>query len=118
MPKLTRKEARAELVQTQKAWITEHGLSQAGYSKYYGEPGQGVCVGHGGSAIFAADVASLARKIGLLKKACGRKGSEMQSEDIFEAIFFASDAPVEAKLKEERRTVKLVELVNLVERLR
>ena len=112
MPKLTRKEARAQLVQTQKAWITEHGLSQAGYSNLYGEPGRGGRGqgGQSGSAIFAADTTSLARKIGLLKKACGRPDPELQSEDVFEAIFFASDAPVKAKLREERRTVKLFEM--------
>jgi hypothetical protein len=79
MPKLSNKVRLVSEEMTQRTWIREHGLSQAGYVKNYGDPGKKHCSGNGGSSI-----------IGKLNKARGRKGPELKPVDVFEAIMFAS----------------------------
>jgi hypothetical protein len=83
MPKLSNKVRLVSEEMTQRTWIREHGLSQAGYVKNYGDPGKKHCSGNGGSSIYAAI-------IGKLNKARGRKGPELKPVDVFEAIMFAS----------------------------
>lgn len=101
MPRLSKKEKLAKIVQEQKDWVASHGLSQAGYVSRYKEFGHPEVLGDGGSAIYSADVAALAKDIGLLRKAEGRKGPELQKEDVFDAFLFASDAPQQLKDREE-----------------
>jgi len=75
-----------------KQWILDHGLTQAGYVRHYGDPILDRWYhGQGGSAIFAADVTNLACLIGLEKEAKGRTGHFLQPEDLNEALRFASD---------------------------
>ena len=113
MPRSSRKEKLAQYVQHQKDWVKEQGLSQAGYVERYKEFGHPEVLGEGGSAIFAADVSALAVDIGRLRKAEGRKGPELQKDDVFDAFLFASDAPQQLKDREEARQVKIIELYSM-----
>lgn len=69
MARRTRLETAADAVNEQRRWIAEHGGDEAGYVARYGDSGvdpalpasEGGRDGLGGQAIYAADLAALAR---------------------------------------------------------
>jgi hypothetical protein len=83
---------RTRELQKWKKWVSDHGLTQAGYVEYHGDPGLNVhYTGEGGSALFCYDVSELAQRIGRLKKALGRPGHAFKIQDMEEALLFARD---------------------------
>lgn len=67
-------------VAEQRRWITECGGDLAGYVSRYGDPLMDRCFGDGGSAIFKADLAELARREERLAHAKGQRERSLSTK--------------------------------------
>lgn len=99
-----------EAVLQQEEWIQEHGGTLDAYIKCYGDPGLDRCIGIGGTAIFAADMAELRRVKQRLLEAIQQEMKKKSTS--FAAIVYFKQGTTQEQVQEEIEKIKKNKLVS------